>query len=66
MLGPAKQRAKELDEDFAVTKKLKGPLHGVPVSLPQAPLTSNGLKNWLDQHQGAVWVCHALYYFTSR
>ena len=48
MLGPARQRAKELDEEFAVAKKLKGPLHGVPVSPPQAPLTSNGLKNWLD------------------
>ena len=48
MLGPAKQRAKELDDEFAVTKKLKGPLHGVPVGPPQALLVSNGLKNWLD------------------
>jgi hypothetical protein len=32
MLGPARQRAAELDAEFAATKKLRGPLHGVPVS----------------------------------
>ena len=31
MLEPARQRASELDKEFAVTKKLQGPLHGVPV-----------------------------------
>lgn len=31
MLGPARQRAKELDAEFAITKRVKGPLHGVPV-----------------------------------
>ena len=31
MIGAARQRAAELDAEFAVTKKLRGPLHGVPV-----------------------------------
>ena len=31
MLEPARQRADELDREFAATKKLQGPLHGVPV-----------------------------------
>lgn len=39
MIGPARQRAAELDAEFAATKKLKGPLHGVPVrSLLSFPL----------------------------
>ena len=29
----ARAEAKELDEEFAQTKKLRGPLHGVPLSL---------------------------------
>ena len=29
----ARQRAKELDEEFARTGKLIGPLHGVPLSV---------------------------------
>lgn len=29
----ALERAKELDEYFATTGKLKGPLHGIPMSL---------------------------------
>ena len=33
MLEPARQRASELDREFAATKKLQGPLHGVPVRL---------------------------------
>ncbi|KAF9054357.1 amidase [Panaeolus papilionaceus] len=33
MLEPARQRAKELDQEFASTKKLRGPLHGVPISI---------------------------------
>ena len=31
MLKPARQRASELDREFVATKKLRGPLHGVPV-----------------------------------
>ncbi len=31
MIGPARQRAAELDAEFSSTKKLRGPLHGVPV-----------------------------------
>jgi len=31
MLEPARRRASELDREFAATKKLQGPLHGVPV-----------------------------------
>ena len=31
MIGAARQRAAELDVEFAATKKLRGPLHGVPV-----------------------------------
>ncbi len=31
MIGAARQRAAELDAEFAATKKLRGPLHGVPV-----------------------------------
>ena len=31
-LQRARQRAGELDVEFATTKKLRGPLHGVPVS----------------------------------
>lgn len=27
----AREQAKELDDEFASTKKLRGPLHGVPV-----------------------------------
>lgn len=34
MLKPARQRASELDKEFATTKKLRGPLHGVPVRIP--------------------------------
>lgn len=33
MLKPARQRASELDREFAATKKLRGPLHGVPVRI---------------------------------
>jgi hypothetical protein len=33
MLEPARQRAAELDRGFAATKKLQGPLHGVPVRI---------------------------------
>lgn len=33
MLKPARQRASELDKEFAATKKLRGPLHGVPVRI---------------------------------
>lgn len=29
----ARKRAHELDEEFAITKKLRGPLHGVPMSV---------------------------------
>ncbi|PPQ63300.1 hypothetical protein CVT24_006745 [Panaeolus cyanescens] len=33
MLEPARQRARELDQEFAATKQLHGPLHGVPISI---------------------------------
>ncbi len=29
----AKQEARKLDEEFAATGRLKGPLHGVPISV---------------------------------
>lgn len=54
MLGPARQRAKELDEEFAVTKKLKGPLHGVPISIKEqfeitGYDTSVGFSQWANK-----------------
>ncbi|PPQ65493.1 hypothetical protein CVT26_000133 [Gymnopilus dilepis] len=33
MFESARRRASELDEHFAATKQLKGPLHGIPVSI---------------------------------
>jgi len=33
MFDWAREQAKDLDTEFASTKKLRGPLHGVPVSL---------------------------------
>lgn len=33
MFESARQRASELDAEFAATKQLKGPLHGVPVRM---------------------------------
>lgn len=46
MVGPARQRAADLDAEFAATKKLKGPLHGVPV---RSVLPSGAYKNNLTQ-----------------
>ena len=33
MFEEARTTAKSLDDEFAATKKLRGPLHGVPVSI---------------------------------
>uniref|UniRef100_A0A8H7XRN7 amidase n=1 Tax=Psilocybe cubensis TaxID=181762 RepID=A0A8H7XRN7_PSICU len=33
MLGLARQRAEDLDNEFAKTKQIRGPLHGVPMSI---------------------------------
>jgi Asp-tRNA(Asn)/Glu-tRNA(Gln) amidotransferase A subunit family amidase len=33
MFEPARERAAALDREFAMTKKLVGPLHGVPISI---------------------------------
>ncbi|KAF8159688.1 amidase [Crassisporium funariophilum] len=54
MLGPARQRASELDKDFAATKKLTGPLHGVPVSIKEqfeiaGVDTSVGFSQWANK-----------------
>ncbi|KAF9557330.1 amidase [Agrocybe pediades] len=35
MFEPARQRASELDAEFAATKQLRGPLHGVPFSIKE-------------------------------
>jgi hypothetical protein len=33
LFAEARRQAKELDDEFAATKKLRGPLHGVPFSV---------------------------------
>lgn len=50
----ARQRAKELDEHFAANKELKGPLHGVPVSIKEqfeirGVDTSVGFSQWANE-----------------
>ncbi|VDC00957.1 unnamed protein product [Peniophora sp. CBMAI 1063] len=50
----ARAEAKQLDEDFAQTKKLKGPLHGVPVSLKDMFQVSGvdstiGYTSWINR-----------------
>ncbi|EAU90351.1 amidase [Coprinopsis cinerea okayama7 len=50
----ARERAKELDAYFAETGKLKGPLHGVPISIKdqfkiEGLDGSIGFSNWLNQ-----------------
>ncbi|CAA7267413.1 unnamed protein product [Cyclocybe aegerita] len=54
MLASARQRASELDVEFAATKKLKGPLHGVPVSVKEqfeiaGVDTSVGFSQWANK-----------------
>ncbi|KAJ3510734.1 hypothetical protein NLJ89_g4506 [Agrocybe chaxingu] len=54
MLASARQRASELDAEFAATKKLKGPLHGVPVSVKEqfeiaGVDTSVGFSQWANK-----------------
>ncbi|KDR65722.1 hypothetical protein GALMADRAFT_260127 [Galerina marginata CBS 339.88] len=54
MLGPARQRAIELDAEFASTNRLKGPLHGVPISIKEqfeiaGVDTSVGFSQWVNK-----------------
>ncbi|KAF8817567.1 amidase [Phlegmacium glaucopus] len=51
MLEQARRRASELDREFAATKTLQGPLHGVPVSIKEqfdvvGYDTSVGFSQW--------------------
>ena len=48
----ARQRAAELDTEFAATQQLKGPLHGVPVSSCLSELREPNLTHLIssDQH----------------
>ncbi|KAF9485469.1 amidase [Pholiota conissans] len=53
MLGPARERAVELDAHFTATKKLRGPLHGVPISIKEqfeitGYDTSVGFSQWAN------------------
>ncbi|KAF8661366.1 hypothetical protein AX16_001460 [Volvariella volvacea WC 439] len=57
LFSQARERAKQLDDEFAVTKKLKGPLHGVPVSVKdqfdiESVDTSIGFTTWA--HKPAI------------
>ncbi len=59
----ARQRAAELDTEFAATKKLKGPLHGVPVSSCFSKLREPNLILLIssDQHKGSTLLLVSLF-----
>jgi Asp-tRNA(Asn)/Glu-tRNA(Gln) amidotransferase A subunit family amidase len=42
----AKQDARKLDDEFAATGNLKGPLHGVPISVKDQCTLSLTLISW--------------------